>query len=215
MKERHEAKAKLLDVDLVTFKQFLEWLYRDRYTEPCDPVVHVAGSQRRGGRGQFNLSPPRGSSDFTNKVLAQAKLYVFAEQNLIEDLKTLVIANIKDLMGNSDNGIKNVRLVPILKYVYENTPQKPQHSTDALRALVMRELLTNILLAAHDEGLHALAGANGDLFADLLIAVKRDRDTVQEQKASPADKPFASSSTKYDSRELVAASLIRRREFSP
>ena len=215
MKERHEAKAKLLDVDLVTFKQFLEWLYRDRYTEPCDPVVHVAGSQRRGGRGQFNLSPPRGSSDFTNKVLAQAKLYVFAEQNLIEDLKTLVIANIKDLMGNSDNGIKNVRLVPILKYVYENTPQKPQHSTDALRALVMRELLSNILLAAHDEGLHALAGANGDLFADLLIAVKRDRDTVQEQKASPADKPFASSSTKYDLREVVAASLKRRPEFNP
>ena len=110
--------------------------------------------------------------DYTDVFLSHAKLYVFADKNDIQSLKTLALEELHaTLVVYTLYDVRTGDIIELLRYVYANTCE-PQEGVDDMRSMmtqyVVREMDT--LMEAAELG-ELIIEDGGDLLHDFMRAV--------------------------------------------
>lgn len=151
---------------------------KDPPPQPVNPLVDLRQSFSRlsfpiSEHSAQAFSPRKNdaqSEDFTRVLLSHVKLYVFADEKDVQELKRLALHQLHQTLSHFDSTPQSVQeLVPMIEYVYEHTRQ-PSNSKEPMRLMVstfVGSIMDKLVTAEGFKDLFLNADFAGDFCAEL------------------------------------------------
>ena len=134
-------------------------------------------------KSHISIPPARHNTtkdqDFTEVFLSHAKLYVFAEEKVIQPLKTLALEELHATLAAFDlHDCRTGDVLSLIEYVYENTSQLKRDQWEDLREVLADYMSWQMETLMKDEDFRSLAVTmkrNGIEFLDDVFAMVMKR----------------------------------------
>ena len=175
MKQHNDQEyADLEGVDKATFDRFLQWIYSGYYT-----VLECTSSSHHPS-GHFQTSFAKKVPNFMNIIMAHIKLYVFAEENDIGQLKVTAsgllqsqfVHRAKYIHAQQADDIWFLDIMTVFRYVYRHTSKSSAMYGISPRQILIHEAFEEIIPVAQTEEFQLICVENPELVGDILAEFK-------------------------------------------
>ena len=181
-KEHAEGAATIDGISAGSFERFIDWIYHGDYNAPLPEIephesnvrkleIPKESPRRLNHRQRFQeqtsilkvnkTRPPPSNRPYGNHgavFLCHAELYVFGESRDIDALRTLAIRKLHSELSNFTLWPTRTKdIVPLIRYIYDNTPAHPEGTPEPLRELIMHFISFSFDTLSKDEDFPTIA----------------------------------------------------------